>query len=174
MENKDQVQNKRKRKRKNRGKKKRKGPKRKQLKRSARLASGREWIRGQEDSENLFARYAEWFGVTRVCALNDLISFGVQIDPGIIKREKKRELERINQKIQEKRKRKENERGLDFMDLIRDFDFFGEWFENPDGENGEFAEESELWEIEEVWNPSRKDYITSSDHLNAEDDDLPF
>jgi hypothetical protein len=58
-------------------------PRRKRMKRQARLASARSWLptfRGK----NVVRGYANWFGVDLLCALKELSLCGVAIDPDYV------------------------------------------------------------------------------------------
>jgi hypothetical protein len=51
-------------------------PKRKRLSKQARLNSAVDWIK-KYDGKNIIAGYAKWFGVDKICAINELKSIGV-------------------------------------------------------------------------------------------------
>jgi hypothetical protein len=50
--------------------------KRKRLSKQARLNSALDWIK-KYDGKNIIAGYAKWFGVDKICAINELKSIGV-------------------------------------------------------------------------------------------------
>lgn len=53
-------------------------PGRKTLTRKARLGSAKDWIT-KYDGQNLITGYAKWFGVDKICAINELKTLGVII-----------------------------------------------------------------------------------------------
>lgn len=53
-------------------------PKRKRLKKQARLNSAMSWIE-KYDGNNIIAGYAKWFGVDKISAINELKAIGVVI-----------------------------------------------------------------------------------------------
>ncbi len=53
-------------------------PKRKTLARKGRLDSAKDWIT-KYDGRNLISGYAKWFGVDKICAINELKTLGVII-----------------------------------------------------------------------------------------------
>jgi hypothetical protein len=53
-------------------------PKRKRLKKQARLNLAMSWIE-KYDGNNIIAGYAKWFGVDKICAINELKAIGVVI-----------------------------------------------------------------------------------------------
>jgi len=56
-------------------------PKRKRLKRQARLNSAKDWIT-KYTGKNIISAYAKWFGVDKICAINELKTMGIMIpDP---------------------------------------------------------------------------------------------
>ena len=53
-------------------------PRRKTLTKKGRLASAKDWIT-KYDGQNLISGYAKWFGVDKICAINELKTLGVII-----------------------------------------------------------------------------------------------
>ena len=53
-------------------------PRRKSLTKKGRLASAKDWII-KYDGKNLISGYAKWFGVDKICAINELKTLGVII-----------------------------------------------------------------------------------------------
>jgi len=54
-------------------------PKRKRLKRDARLQAARNWIPAYE-GKNLVRGYAKWYGVDLLCSIIELRTLGIQVD----------------------------------------------------------------------------------------------
>ena len=57
-------------------------PKRKRMTKQARLNSGVDWVK-RYDGKNIIAGYAKWFGVDKICAINELQSIGVVFPAGL-------------------------------------------------------------------------------------------
>lgn len=55
--------------------------------------------------KNIIKRYAKWFGVSRLCAAQELISLGVIFDTDVVSREKQLEIDKANQRRKAKEKR---------------------------------------------------------------------
>ncbi len=55
------------------------GPRRKRMRRPARLEAGLKWKTGY-DGKNLVRAYARWFGVDLLCAVFELRMLGVDVD----------------------------------------------------------------------------------------------
>jgi hypothetical protein len=53
-------------------------PRRKNLTKKGRLDSAKDWIT-KHDGKNLISGYAKWFGVDKICAINELKTLGVII-----------------------------------------------------------------------------------------------
>jgi hypothetical protein len=58
-------------------------PKRKRMKRAARLQSARHWLPTYE-GKNIVRGYARWFGVGLECALKEVQLLGVAVDPDYV------------------------------------------------------------------------------------------
>jgi len=58
-------------------------PRRKRMKRQARLASARTWL-AKFSGKNVVRGYANWFGVDLLCAVKELSLCGVAIDPAYV------------------------------------------------------------------------------------------
>lgn len=65
-------------------KKKQLGPRRKRMKRSARLQSAASWLK-QYDGKNVLRGYCKHFGVNWRCAAIELKQLGVHLDPEYLK-----------------------------------------------------------------------------------------
>ena len=59
---------------------------------------------GKFPNENVNKRYAKWFGVSRLCATQELIHLGVIFDSDVMSREKQLEIDNSNQRKQAKEK----------------------------------------------------------------------
>ena len=58
-------------------------PKRKRLSKHARLNSAANWIK-KYNGKNIIAGYAKWFGVDKICAINELKSIGLVFPEDLI------------------------------------------------------------------------------------------
>ena len=72
-------------------------PRRKTLTRKGRLDSAKDWIT-KYNGKNLISGYAKWFGVDKICAINELKILGVNIP------------EKLENQIKESLKRKTEQR----------------------------------------------------------------
>ena len=93
-------------------------PKRKRLKRPARLIMASEWIKGY-NGKNLISGYAKWFGVDKICAMNELKIIGVTISEAM----KKQVLASVKARIEQKRIMKEKRNFVDDKDIDSDENF---------------------------------------------------
>lgn len=86
-------------------------PRRKRYKKQIRLIHAAEWIKNNPTKKNIIKRYAKWFGVSRLCAAQELILLGVTFDTDVISREKQLEVEKSNQrkKARDKRLKADND-----------------------------------------------------------------
>jgi hypothetical protein len=95
-------------------------PKRKRLKRPARLALAKSWMK-EYCGKNIINGYVKWFGVDKICAINELKMIGVVIPENlerqIIESVKARIIEK--QRIREKMKNKEEHES--FIDSDENF-----------------------------------------------------
>ena len=66
-----------------RNKKKGLPPRRKRMKRAARLASARHWL-PRFEGKNVVRGYAKWFGVDHLCAVKELAILGVSVEPAYV------------------------------------------------------------------------------------------
>src|SRR5690242_11148299 len=68
----------------NRKKKRPLGPKRLRMNRAARLQSARQWLKAQAGRTpmQIAKSYKKWFAVDWPCAVRELKSFGISLDPG--------------------------------------------------------------------------------------------
>lgn len=80
-------------------------PRRKRLKKNVRLLHGAKWIKENSTFKNIVRSYAKWFGVSRLCAAQELIQLGIAFDSDVIAKEKLLETERIAQRKIAKEKR---------------------------------------------------------------------
>lgn len=80
-------------------------PRRKRYKKNERLIHSAQWIQGNSPMKNIIKRYAKWFGVSRLCAAQELISLGVIFDTDVVSREKQLEIDKANQRRKAKEKR---------------------------------------------------------------------
>ena len=72
-------------------------PRRKRMKRAARLASARHWLPTYE-GKNIVRGYARWFGVGLECALNEVQLLGVAVDPDYVQRLRETMRQRVRSK----------------------------------------------------------------------------
>ncbi len=93
-------------------------PKRKRLKRPARLIMASEWIKGY-NGKNLISGYAKWFGVDKICAMNELKIIGVTISEAM----EKQVLASVKARIEQKRIMKEKRNFVDDKDIDSDENF---------------------------------------------------
>jgi len=73
-------------------------PKRKRLKKEARLNAAKGWME-KYDGKSIISGYSKWFGVDKACAIRELKLLGVQIPDELEKQILKSEKERIALKI---------------------------------------------------------------------------
>ena len=83
-------------------------PRRKTLTKKGRLASAKDWIT-KYDGQNLISGYAKWFGVDKICAINELKVFGVIIPESL----ENHIIERHKRKIEQRRTAKDKIEVLD-------------------------------------------------------------
>ena len=83
-------------------------PRRKSLTKKGRLASAKDWII-KYDGKNLISGYAKWFGVDKICAINELKVFGVIIPESL----ENHIIERHKRKIEQRRTAKDKIEVLD-------------------------------------------------------------
>jgi len=69
-------------------------PKRKRLKKEARLNAAKGWME-KYDGKSIISGYAKWFGVDKACSIRELKLLGVQIPDELEKQILKSEKERI-------------------------------------------------------------------------------
>ena len=93
-------------------------PKRKRLKRPARLIMASEWIKVY-NGKNLISGYAKWFGVDKICAMNELKIIGVTISEAM----EKQVLASVKARIEQKRIMKEKRNFVDDKDIDSDENF---------------------------------------------------
>ncbi|MFT9493947.1 hypothetical protein [Anaerosolibacter sp.] len=74
---------------------------------------------------------AKWFGVSRLCAAQELIRLGVAFDTDVVSREKQLEIDKANQrkKAKEKRLQLYNETYYYFRNIVDEED----WIEHDEG-----------------------------------------
>lgn len=83
-------------------------PRRKSLTKQGRLDSAKDWIT-KYDGQNLVSGYAKWFGVDKICAINELKVFGVIIPESL----ENHIIERHKRKIEQRRTAKDKIEVLD-------------------------------------------------------------
>jgi len=105
-------------------------PRRKRLKKNARLLHGAKWIKENSYFKNTVKSYAKWFGVSRLCAAQELVQLGVVFDYDVIAREKQLEIEKIAQRKTAKEKRLEKLAGTGAYNWYCEFDGYYPDFEN--------------------------------------------
>jgi hypothetical protein len=80
-------------------------PRRKRLNRQARLNSAIHWMKGYK-GKNIIAGYTKWFGVGKICAINELRSIGVFIPDDLENQIRVSQKSRNEQKMKIREKRK--------------------------------------------------------------------
>lgn len=80
-------------------------PRRKRYKKHIRLIHAAKWLQENFPMKNVIKRYAKWFGVSRLCAAQELILLGVDFDTDVVSREKQFEIDKANQRKKAKEKR---------------------------------------------------------------------
>jgi hypothetical protein len=93
-------------------------PRRKTLTKKARLASAKEWIT-KHDGQNLISGYAKWFGVDKICAINELKTLGVIIPENL----ENQIIESLKRRIEQRKLAKEKSEALDIADYDSDDNF---------------------------------------------------
>ncbi|MDF2546315.1 MAG: hypothetical protein K0R93_1213 [Anaerosolibacter sp.] len=106
-------------------------PRRKRYKKDIRLIHAAQWLQENSPMKNVIKRYAKWFGVSRLCAAQELISLGVIFDKDVVSREKQLEIDKANQRKQAKEKRLQlyNETYYYFGNIADEED----WIEHDEG-----------------------------------------
>ena len=89
-------------------KKKSNTPRRKKMNRQARMSSGKHWLEKYEGKKPVRG-YANWFGVSRLCALIELKKIGLNITEEEIQNEKRNEEEKGMSRALSKKKNEGNE-----------------------------------------------------------------
>jgi len=87
-------------------------PRRKTLTRKGRLASAKDWIT-KYNGRNLISGYAKWFGVDKICAINELKTLGVIIPENL----ENQIIESLKRKI-EQRKTAKDKAGISDSSVI--------------------------------------------------------
>lgn len=100
-------------------------PRRKRYKKQIRLIHAAEWIEVNPSMKNVIKSYAKWFGVSRLCAAQELILLGVTFNTDVISREKQLEVEKANQRkrVREKRLQADNDSCSYYCDIIEEEDW---------------------------------------------------
>ena len=97
------------------------GPRRKRMKREARLQSAVHWIK-KYSGKNLIRGYKNWYGIDEICAITELRLLGIQISEDRLELAKHNLENRINQKQILRKKKREKE--LEFLYQDSDDTFF--------------------------------------------------
>jgi hypothetical protein len=84
-------------------------PKRKRYKKQVRLIQAKKWVVDNSSEKNLIKRYAKWFGVSRLCAAQELIFLGVNFEIDIINFERQLEIDKGIKRKKEKENRLEKD-----------------------------------------------------------------
>jgi hypothetical protein len=98
-------------------KKKQLGPRRKRMKRSARLRSAASWVK-QYDGKNVLRGYCKYYGVDWRCAAIELKQLGVHLDPEYLKQREVTEQQLANSR----KRRRSAENGGESSDSWHDYD----------------------------------------------------
>jgi hypothetical protein len=93
-------------------------PRRKTLTKKGRLASAKDWIT-KYDGQNLISGYAKWFGVDKICAINELKTLGVIIPENL----ENQIIESLKRRIEQRKLAKEKSEALDIADYDTDDNF---------------------------------------------------
>lgn len=80
-------------------------PKRKRLKKQARLFVASSWIK-EYNGKNIVSGYAKWFGVDKICAINELKIIGVIIPENV----ERQIIESVKERILQKKKIREKKK----------------------------------------------------------------
>ncbi|MCF8360978.1 MAG: hypothetical protein K9H26_19675 [Prolixibacteraceae bacterium] len=93
-------------------------PRRKTLTKKGRLASAKEWVT-KYDGQNLISGYAKWFGVDKICAINELKTLGVIIPENL----ENQIIKSLKRRIEQRKLAKEKSEALDIADYDSDDNF---------------------------------------------------
>ena len=93
-------------------------PRRKTLTKKGRLASAKDWII-KYDGKNLISGYAKWFGVDKICAINELKTLGVIIPENL----ENQIVESLKRRIEQRKLAKEKAEALDITVNDSDYNF---------------------------------------------------
>ena len=97
---------------------KNKAPRRKNLTRQGRLDSAKDWIT-KYNGKNLVSGYAKWFGVDKICAINELKALGVIIPESL----ENQIVQSHKRKIEQRKTAKEKSEVLDTVGYDSDDHF---------------------------------------------------
>jgi len=138
-------------------KKKSNTPNRKRFKKPARLDSAKYWIEKYE-GKNIVKGYANWYGTSKLTAVNELKILGIQIDENYIK-----QLEITEENIVKRNREKKDQKAL-FKKI-----------ENDEIENiNEYSEESHSFDLmeEKIENDFEEKKCLKC--IICDDEELPF
>ncbi len=93
-------------------------PRRKSLTKKGRLDSAKDWII-KYDGQNLISGYAKWFGVDKICAINELKTLGVIIPENL----ENQIVESLKRRIEQRKLAKEKAEALDIAVNDSDYNF---------------------------------------------------
>ena len=93
-------------------------PRRKTLTKKGRLASAKDWIT-KYNGQNLISGYAKWFGVDKICAINELKTLGVVIPEKL----ENQIVESLKRKVEQRKLEKEKAEVLDIANYDTDNNF---------------------------------------------------
>lgn len=91
---------------------------RKSLTKQGRLDSAKDWIT-KYDGQNLISGYAKWFGVDKICAINELKTLGVIIPENL----ENQIVESLKRRIEQRKLAKEKAEALDIAVNDSDYNF---------------------------------------------------
>ena len=91
---------------------------RKSLTKQGRLDSAKDWIT-KYDGQNLVSGYAKWFGVDKICAINELKTLGVIIPENL----ENQIVESLKRRIEQRKLAKEKAEALDITVNDSDYNF---------------------------------------------------
>jgi hypothetical protein len=88
------------------------------LTKKGRSASAKDWIT-KYDGQNLILGYAKWFGVDKICTINELKTLGVIIPEKL----ENQIIESLKRRIEQRKLAKEKSEALDIADYDSDDNF---------------------------------------------------
>ena len=104
-------------------------PKRKRLKKPERLNVAKSWIKTY-NGKSIVSGYAKWFGVDKICAVNELKSIGA-VSPEMLEKQIIKSHQLLLEQKKEKREKRNNEEAAIFLlDSDENFAFIAGYTSN--------------------------------------------